>query len=133
MSNNFKKAARLKLRFPSVKGILTVEQLYDLPLTSKGGCDLDSVAKTVNGYLRQASEDSFVNTKPNLEKDLNQLCLDIVKEVIADRIAENEANAKAVANRHEREKLLTVLEGKKDAALANLTEAELEERIRALS
>lgn len=133
MSNNFKKAARLKLRFPSVKGLLTVEQLYDLPLTSKGGCDLDSVAKTVNGYLRQASEDSFVNTKPNLEKDLNQLCLDIVKEVIADRIAENEANAKAVANRHEREKLLTVLEGKKDAALANLTEAELEERIRALS
>lgn len=133
MSNIFKKAARLKLRFPSVKGLLTVEQLYDLPLTSKGGCDLDSVAKTVNGYLRQASEDSFVNTKPNLEKDLNQLCLDIVKEVIADRIAENEANAKAVANRHEREKLLTVLEGKKDAALANLTEAELEERIRALS
>lgn len=133
MSNIFKKAARLKLRFPSVKGLLSVEQLYDLPLTSKGGCDLDSVAKTVNGYLRQASEDSFVNTKPNLEKDLNQLCLDIVKEVIADRIAENEANAKAVANRHEREKLLTVLEGKKDAALANLTEAELEERIRALS
>lgn len=133
MSNIFKKAARLKLRFPSVKGLLSVEQLYDLPLTSNGGCDLDSVAKTVNGYLRQASEDSFVNTKPNLEKDLNQLCLDIVKEVIADRIAENEANAKAVANRHEREKLLTVLEGKKDAALANLTEAELEERIRALS
>lgn len=131
--SNFKKAARLKLRFPSVKGFLSVEQLYDLPLTSKAGFDLDSVAKTINASLRVASEDSFVNTKPNLEKDLNQLCLDIVKEVIADRIAENEANAKAVANRHEREKLLTVLEGKKDAALANLTEAELEERIRALS
>lgn len=133
MSNNFKKAARLKLRFPSIKGQLSVEQLFDMPLTSKSGFDLDSVAKQVNAGLRLASEDSFVNTKPNLEKDLNQLCLDIVKEVIADRIAENEANAKAVANRHEREKLLTVLEGKKDAALANLTEAELEERIRALS
>lgn len=131
--SNFKKAARLKLRFPSIKGHLSVEQLYDLPLTSKAGFDLDSVAKTINASLRVASEDSFVNTKPNLEKDLNQLCLDIVKEVIADKIAENEANTKAVANRHEREKLLTVLEGKKDAALANLSEAELEERIRALS
>lgn len=131
--SNFKKAARLKLRFPSVKGLLTVEQLFDMPLTSKSGFDLDSVAKQVNAGLRLASEDSFVNTKPNLEKDLNQLCLDIVKEVIADKIAENEANAKAVANRHEREKLLEVLQGKKDAALANLSEAELEERIRALS
>lgn len=131
--SNFKKAARLKLRFPSIKGLLSVEQLYDLPLTSKAGFDLDSVAKAINSDLRLASEDSFVNTKPNLAKDLNQLCLDLVKEVIADKIAENEANAKAVANRHEREKLLTVLEGKKDAALANLSEAELEERIRALS
>lgn len=131
--SNFKKAARLKLRFPSVKGLLSVEQLYDLPLTSKSGFDLDTVAKTINTYLRASSEDSFVNSKPNTEKDLHQLCLDIVKEVIADKIAENEATAKAVANRHEREKLLEVLQGKKDAALANLSEAELEERIRALS
>lgn len=131
--SNFKKAARLKLRFPSIKGLLSVEQLYDLTLTSKAGFDLDSVAKSINGLLRVASEDSFVNTKPNAEQTLNQLKLDLVKEVIADKIAENEANAKAVANRHEREKLLTVLEGKKDAALANLSEAELEERIRALS
>lgn len=133
MSNIFKKAARLKLRFPSIKGHLTVEQLYDLPLTSKSGFDLDSVAKTINAGLRLASEDSFVSTKPNLEKDLEQLCLDIVKEVIADKIAENEAKAKAVANRHEREKLLEVLQGKKDAALANLSEEELEAKIRALS
>jgi len=131
--SNFKKAARLKLRFPSIKGYLSVEQLYDLPLTSKAGFDLDSVAKTINASLRVASEDSFVNTKPNLEKDLNQLCLDIVKEVIADKLAENEANAKAVANRHEREKLLEVLQGKKDAALTNLSEEELEAKIRALS
>lgn len=131
--SNFKKAAKLKLRFPSIKGHLTVEQLFDLPLTSKAGFDLDSVAKQINAGLRQASEESFVSTKPNLEKDLNQLCLDIVKEIIADKIAENEASAKAVANRHEREKLLEVLQGKKDAALTNLTEAELEAKIRALS
>lgn len=131
--SNFKKAARLKLRFPSVKGHLTVEQLYDLPLTSKAGFDLDSVAKTINASLRVASEDSFVNPKPNINQTLDQLCLDIVKEVIADKIAENEASAKAVANRHEREKLLEVLQGKKDAALANLSEEELEAKIRALS
>lgn len=131
--SNFKKAARLKLRFPSIKGHLSAEQLFDLPLTSKSGFDLDAVAKQINASLRLASEDSFVTTKPNLEKDLNQLCLDIVKEVIADKIAENEANANAVAKRHEREKLLEVLQGKKDAALENLSEEELEAKIRALS
>lgn len=133
MSNNFKKAAKLKLRFPSIKGHLSVEQLFDLPLTSKNGFDLDSVAKQINAGLRLASEDSFVSTKPNLEKDLNQLCLDIVKEVIADKIAENEEKSQALAKRQQKEKMLEILQGKKDAALANLSEAELEERIRALS
>ncbi len=133
MSNIFKQAAKLGLTFSSPKGDLSLTQLFQLPLTSKSGFDLDTVAQRANSELKSVSSESFVTTTTNPRTIWAQLKLDIVKEVIADKIAENEANAKAVANRHEREKLLEVLQGKKDAALANLSEAELEERIRALS
>ena len=39
----FKQAAKAKLRFPSSKGELRVEDLWDLPLTSKTGPSLDSL------------------------------------------------------------------------------------------
>lgn len=133
MSNNFFKVAKLGLRFPSVKGDLTAEQLFQLPLTSKNNFDLDSVAKGLSHQLKAQSEESFVSTSHNPVKDRLALALEVVKEVIADKIAENNAKTKAASDRHEREKLLEVLQGKKDAALANLSEAELEERIRALS
>ena len=35
----FQKASRLKLRFDSPKGLLSVEDLWDLPLTSAGNRD----------------------------------------------------------------------------------------------
>ena len=39
----FKQATKLKLRFSSVRGDLTVEDLWDLPLTSKSNLSLDGV------------------------------------------------------------------------------------------
>lgn len=131
--SNFKKAAQYKLRFPSPRGELTVEQLWDLPLTSKNGLDLDTVAKEVNAQLNMASEESFVATAPNPRKAQLTLKLEILKEVIADKIAENAEKAAAVTKRHERERLLEVLQGKKDAALSDLSIDELEKRIAALT
>ena len=43
----FEQASRLKLRFASVKGELTIEHLWGLPLQSKTSFDLDTVAKAV--------------------------------------------------------------------------------------
>ena len=60
MQDVYKFAAQNQLRFESIRGDLTVEQLFQLPLRSKGGFDLDSVAKAVNAELRGASEESFV-------------------------------------------------------------------------
>lgn len=131
--SNFKKAAKLRLRFPSSKGMLSVEDLYQLPLTSKTGFDLDTVAKEVNAQLTFVSEESFVATTVNPQKAELTLKLDILKEVIADKIAENADKAAATAKRHEREKLLEVLQGKKDAALQDLPIEELEARIAALT
>ncbi|MEU4643398.1 hypothetical protein AB0G14_22890, partial [Micromonospora sp. NPDC023814] len=54
---------------------------------------------------------------------------EVVKHVIAVRLAEDEAAKAAAAKKLEKEKLLAVLGRKQDAVLENLTEAELLARI----
>lgn len=131
--NIYKQVAQLGLRFPSARGLLTVEQLFQLPLTSRTGLDLDSIAKTINAELRLQSEESFVETsKANAEAKTLQLALDIVKDVISTKQDEAKAAAKAKANREEKARLLEVLHGKKDEALQALTPAEIQARIDAL-
>ena len=65
MDNLFMQATREKFRFESSKGDLSVEQLWDLPLTSRTGFDLDTVAKAVNADLKASNEESFVNASNN--------------------------------------------------------------------
>lgn len=128
----FEQASRQKLRFPTNKGELTTEQLWDLPLQSKSQFDLDTVAKSVSGELRGATEESFVATTVNPAKKELELKLEIVKHVIAVRIAENEAARNAAARKAEREKLLGILADKQDEELKNLTPEQIKERLTAL-
>ncbi|MTK03399.1 hypothetical protein [Micromonospora sp. CP22] len=125
----FEKATREKFRYPSTKGLLTTEQLWELPLTAKSGFSLDDVAKAVNAELKAIDTESFVATETNPAKATLETKLEVVKHVIAIRIAEDQAAKAAAAKKLEKEKLLAVLSRKQDAALENLTEAELLARI----
>ena len=127
----FEQAARKKLRFASnVVGDVTVEDLWDLPLTAKAGRpDLDSIARATFSDLKSIEEGSFVELRPDPRKDQLTLKLDIVKHVIAAKIAEREA-AKTAAEKAERKrKLLEVLAAKKDQELLGKTREELEAEI----
>ena len=128
----FEKASREKLRFPSTKGDLATEQLWDLPLTARTGPSLDNVAKAVNASLKAAGEESFVEVKTNPAKALHELRLDIVKHVIAVRQFEAEERATRAHRAEQREKLRQILRDKQDDSLKNLTEAEIEARLREL-
>lgn len=89
--NNFKEATKRKLRFKSAQGFLTVEDLWDLPLTSTTGkANLDDVAKTIATVLKNSAQESFVETTPSKINEEAKLSLDLVKEVIASRKEENE-------------------------------------------
>lgn len=133
--NIYKFAAQNGLRFPSVKGDLIVEQLFQLPLSSeKTGFDLNSVAKKINASLKLAGEESFVDdSSSNPQRKALEVALDIVKDVIATKKAENEAKAKRASNAEQRRKILDAYNAKKDAALANMTEQELEKMLASLS
>lgn len=126
---NFEKATREKFRYPSARGLLTTEQLWELPLTAKSGFSLDDVAKAVNAELKAVDTESFVATEDNPAKATWEDKLNIVKHVIAVRLAENRTAAALATKKREKEKLLEVLSRKQDAALENLSEDELLARI----
>jgi hypothetical protein len=87
----FLRAAREKFRFTSKVGALTVEDLWDLPLSKTNGLDLDSVAKAVNAELKAAAEESFVTPPNNAKRGPLEAKLEIVKTIIA--VKQDEAKA----------------------------------------
>jgi hypothetical protein len=133
MDNIFEAASRQKIRFDSNRGALMVEQLWDLSLTSKSGFDLDSVARAINRDLKDMTEESFVATTSNPAKASLELKLEVVKYVIAIRMAENAARLAAADKAAKKTKLIEVLSRKQDAALEALTPDEIQAQIEELS
>lgn len=131
--NLFTYATRNKIRFTSVKGMLTAEQLWDMPLRSSDGFNLDAVAKAANQALKSATEESFVATERTAEHTRLETTLEIVKYVIACKLEEEAAAKKRADNKAERETLLRILADKQQDKMTKLSEAELRRRIEALA
>jgi hypothetical protein len=133
MSEIYKYAAQNKLRFPSKKGELTVEQLFELPLTSQSGFDLNTIAKGINAQLKGVSEESFVeDTSTDPRKKALTVSLDIVKDVIATKQAENRAAVVRQEKAAQRKKLLDAIAAKKDANMSQASLDELERQLAAI-
>ena len=97
--NLFEYASRNKLRFASVKGEINAEQLWDVPLRSRDDFNLDAVAKNANRAFKAATEESFVNLEPKPEHVRLETALEVVKYVIAVKIAEEAAATKRAENK----------------------------------
>lgn len=123
----FEKAAKQKLRFASDRGNLTTEQLYDLSLTA-----LDKVARSVNAELKSLTEESFVELRPNPRKTELALQLEILKHIIADKLAEKEAAEKRVERENRRRILLEALESKENDELRSMSKEDLLKQLEAL-
>lgn len=130
--NIYKAACRQALRFPSTKGTLATEDLWELPLTSRTGFDLDTIAKAVNQALKEEAEESFVETSTNPRKTQLELMLELLKDIIGTKQEEARKATLQKANATEKARLLEVLHGKKDAELQALTPAEIQARIDAI-
>ena len=136
--NLFERATRQCFRFPSAKGDLTVEQLWDLPLVNKSAtrdvkADLDTVARTINSELKSMAEESFVSTNPNPRKGVLEAQLEIVKHIIAVRLSEAEAAAKRMENIEKRSKLIEALAAKEDQELSQMSKDEIVKQLEALN
>lgn len=110
----FEKASRLKLRFTTRQGLLSVEDLWDLSLNS-----LDTIAKAVNKELGTEAEGSFIPNKVTRKAAThNDLRLEILKHVINTKVAEDEAKANRAAKAEQLARLKTLAANKQDEAFA---------------
>lgn len=130
--NLFEIATREKFRFASIKGELSVEQLWDVSLTSKTGFDLDTIARTVNQELKETDTESFVQTTVSPKRELLQQKLDVVKHIIAHKVDKCIALQRAAEKAAEKQKLLQILESKQNAQLQELTIEEIQSRLQTL-
>lgn len=115
----FEKASRLKLRFDTSRGQISVEDLWDLPLTSgTSKPNLDDIAKGVHRELRNSAEtESFVTPASSTGNDELQLKFDVVKHVIDVRVAERNAAADAAKRRENKQRILEIVALKEDESL----------------
>ena len=127
----FKKAAQCKLRFKGINGLMNVEDLYDLPLTSGSRNSLDNLAKSVNKILKESEEESFVTTASKVDSD-NTLRLDLLKEIIADKVAEDEKTRTSVEKKQQKETLLKLLANKQEEEQGALSKEEIEKQLKEL-
>lgn len=132
MSNIFEYATRNKLRFASTRGELSVELLWDVPLRSKDDFNLNEIAKAVNKTLKDATEESFVETARSALHVRLETALEIVKSIIETKLNDEENAKKRADNKVERERLLNILAEKQAGKLSELSEKELQKRIEAL-
>lgn len=107
----FKQAAALKLRFATPKGSLTVEQLFDLSLT-----DLDKVTVALKKEYEESGKQSFLTTRSVKDKEA-KLRFDIALDILNSKVEEAE-ELKLKKDRKERnQKILAIIEEKKDESL----------------
>lgn len=133
MQDVYKFAAQTGLRFASERGELTTEQLFDLPLKSKSGFDLDSTARAISNELKSVGQESFVEeSTPDPRKAELEAALTIVKDVIATKQAENRAEIAKQQRAIDRKKILDAMAAKKDAALTSASMEDLERQLAAL-
>ena len=112
------KGNKLKLLFPSVKGQISMQDLYDLSTSN-----LRTIANVLNRGLKQ-SDDLFA-TVSNAEST-NKLRLDIILDVLSDRAEESSAKISSQEKEQKLEKVRKRISDKKDAAEDNLSIEELE-------
>jgi hypothetical protein len=124
-------ALRKHLRWPTTRGAITLEDLWDLPLSSKTNVDLDTVAKTVNKELKESSEESFVTPTSSKNAEL-QVRLDIVKHVIKTKIDDNAKALDSAKKKARKELLLQARESKQQQDLMNMSIDDIDKELNTL-
>lgn len=115
----FEKATKLKLRFTTLKGLLTTEDLWDLPLSGGAGkANLDGIAIELFNQLNEGKAISFVGGGKAVD-EIPQLKFDIVKHIIDVKVAERAVRTEAAARSEKKQLILGIIAQKENEALAS--------------
>lgn len=110
----FKYAVKNKLRF-NYKGVCTVEDLYDVPLSG-----LDKMYGELKKQQKNFGEDSLLNKKSSEEKEIG-IKIEIIESIVADRLADIDKAKKAQQTRERNRRIAQIIADKEDAALNDMS------------
>lgn len=118
-TNLFERATREQFRWNSPQGLLSVEDLWDLPLTSEkeGRANLDDIAKELHKKVKAADVDEVSFVKPKKTDTTTPAMFEIVKYIIAIKLAENEAKRMARENAEQKQKIMAAMAAKQNQKL----------------
>lgn len=118
--DNFKLATQQKLRVQTTKGNLSVEQLWDLPLT-----DLDTLAVSLQEAYDESKGKSFLKKRTVKDKGL-KLQFDIVLEILQTKAEEQSAAQEALETKQHNQKILQLIAEKQNDELKGKSIKQLE-------
>lgn len=124
----FKTASKEGYRYPTSRGQVTTEDLWDMPLT--GQFSLNNTALSLDAKVEAGGKKSFVGTTTG--DPLSEAKLEVVKAVIADKQADATARTDAKALKAKKQKLMELINAKEDEALGGKSLAELTAELAAL-
>ena len=121
----FMRATKGKYRFESCKGVLSVEDLWDLPLSN-----LDDIAKALNHQIKEDAGESFIETATTNPITIGKF--EVVKAIIKERLDANEKHRTSLERKGKKEKIMNILAAKRDESLHQATEEELKDMLKDL-
>lgn len=117
--NLFEKASRVRVRFDSRKGQVTLEDLWSLPLSV-----VDEIAVATDKVVNATQTESFIS-KVKTVSEMDVLRLDLLKHIIAVRLVEAEEKQKARLAADRKAHLLSLLAEKEAEADQKLSREDI--------
>ena len=121
--NIFERASKQKLRFGTGRGLLSVEEVWELSLTA-----LDALARRVNKELKETDDESFIDAKTTVNTELN-LKMDILKHIIKHKLELKEAASSRAEKKARLTQLKTIYQNKANEELEGLSKEDLAKQI----
>ena len=120
--NLFEIATRDNYQFP-FRGMINVIDLWTLSVQN-----LDNVFKTLNAEAKKSEEESLLNAKTKENEELSNK-IEIVKHIVGVKLAEQAAREDAKKKKEMKQRLLEIKAKREDAALENMSDADLDKML----
>jgi hypothetical protein len=120
----YKIATKQKLRVPTPRGPLSVEQLWDLSIE-----ELDILAVKLKEEYEGSGKKSFIAKKSEKDKTA-KLMFDVVLDILTTKADEAEAALEAREVKKHNEKIMDLIAKKQDEALSEKSIADLKKMLK---
>ena len=134
MENLFIESSRNKDRFPSSQGLLTIEDLWDLPLetTDPRRTSLESIGSIFSIEITKRSSAFSIRERVNANETLERK-FDIIKYIIDVKLEEQKAKEKETTNKNRISELTEILADQQADKDKNRSAKDIQKEIKALS